>query len=55
MTRRALASPPPAGVMLLVPGTISAKTAGPLLRVLAPSPFWVDTYDMLIEVFPTRV
>ncbi len=39
-----------AGVVLLVPLPGSAETAGPLLRVLDG-----DTYEMLIEGFPTRV
>jgi micrococcal nuclease len=39
-----------AGVALLVPLAVSAETAGPLLRVLDG-----DTYEMMLEGFPTRV
>lgn len=39
-----------AGVALLVPQPGSAETAGPLLRVLDG-----DTYEILLEGFPTRV
>ncbi|MDI1286397.1 MAG: hypothetical protein PSV46_18575 [Reyranella sp.] len=39
-----------AGVALLVPLPGSAEAAGPLLRVLDG-----DTYEILIEGFPTRV
>lgn len=50
MTGRALALPLLAGVALLVPRPGSAETAGPLLRVLDG-----DTYELLLEGFPTRV
>jgi micrococcal nuclease len=39
-----------AGVTLLVPLAVSAETAGPMLRVLDG-----DTYEMMLEGFPTRV
>ena len=39
-----------AGVALLVSRSVSAETAGPLLRVLDG-----DTYEILLEGFPTRV
>jgi hypothetical protein len=39
-----------AGVALLVPLAVSAETAGPMLRVLDG-----DTYEMMLEGFPTRV